>query len=146
MNYLKKVFLIISGSLSLGIGILGIFLPLIPTTPMLLLAAACYIRSSERLYNWLITNKYFGPYIRNYREGKGILLKAKVIGVSTIWISMLYTIFFVVPLLFVKLLLALIAAYFSWFILKQKTLDKAQVSIHTNINKPISEQTHINKI
>ncbi|MUK89790.1 DUF454 family protein [Ornithinibacillus sp. L9] len=135
MNYLKKILLIGSGSLSLGVGIVGIFLPLIPTTPLLLLAAACYIRSSERLYQWLINNKYFGPYIKNYREGKGIPLKAKVMGVTVLWVSMLYTIFFVIPLLFVKVVLALIAAYFTWFILKQKTLVN-------QVSKPLTDQTY----
>jgi len=124
MQSLKRILLIVAGSLSLGLGIVGIFLPLIPTTPLLLLAAACYIRSSKRLYEWLITNKHFGHYILDYREGRGIPLKAKIIGVSTIWLSMLYTVIYVVPLIFVKVLLLLIAAYFTWFILKQKTLQK----------------------
>ncbi|RDW21161.1 YbaN family protein [Oceanobacillus chungangensis] len=124
MIHLKKVLLIIAGTISLGLGILGIFLPLLPTTPLLLLAAACYVRSSERLYNWLISNKYFGPYILNYRQGKGIPLQAKVVGVSVLWISMLFTIIFVIPLMAVKILLFLIGSYFTWFILKQKTLKK----------------------
>jgi len=121
---IKKSILIIVGSLSLVLGVLGILLPLLPTTPLLLLAAACYIRSSKRLYDWLITNKYFGPYILNYRQGKGIPLKAKVIGVILLWLSMLYTIIYVIPLIFVKILLFLIGSYFTWFILKQKTLRK----------------------
>ncbi|AXI07969.1 DUF454 family protein [Oceanobacillus sp. 143] len=124
MIHLKKALLIIAGTISLGLGILGIFLPLLPTTPLLLLAAACYVRSSERLYNWLITNKYFGPYILNYRQGKGIPLQAKVVAVSVLWISMLFTIIFVIPLMAVKILLFLIGSYFTWFILKQKTLKK----------------------
>jgi uncharacterized protein len=122
---MKRLLLIIIGLLSLGLAIIGIFLPLIPTTPLLLLAATCFIRSSDRLYEWLITNKYLGPYIKNYREGKGIPLSAKVIGVTLLWASMLFTIFFVVPLIAIKILLAGIGSYFTWFILKQKTLIKA---------------------
>lgn len=121
---MKRIFLVIIGSLSLGSGIAGIFLPLIPTTPLLLLAAACYVRSSDRLYHWLINHKRLGPYIKNYREGKGIPLKAKVIGITTLWLSMGFTIIFVVPLISVKILLFLIGAYFTHFILKQKTLEK----------------------
>lgn len=124
MTLVKRIFLIIVGSLSFGLGVLGIFLPLLPTTPLLLLAAACYVRSSDRLYHWLITHKRFGPYIKNYREGKGIPLKAKVIGVSLLWLSMSFTILFVVPLVSIKILLFLIASYFTRFILKQKTLEK----------------------
>ncbi|HLR60966.1 MAG TPA: YbaN family protein [Lentibacillus sp.] len=123
MKQIKKLLLIIAGSISLGLGVLGVILPLLPTTPFLLLAAACYVRSSERLYYWLITNKYFGSYIQNYRDGKGIPLRAKVIGVSVLWLAMSYTILFIIPLLSIKLLLAGIGAYFTWFILKQKTLQ-----------------------
>lgn len=119
--YIKRLFLTIAGLLSLSLAIIGIFLPLIPTTPLLLLAAACFIRSSNRLYEWLITNKHLGPYIKNYREGKGIPLSAKVIGVTLLWCSMLFTIIFVVPLFIIKILLAGIGGYFTWFILKQKT-------------------------
>ncbi|RYG74288.1 DUF454 domain-containing protein [Lentibacillus lipolyticus] len=126
MKQLKKVLLIIAGTVSLVIGILGIILPLVPTTPLLLLAAACYVRSSESLYTWLISNKYFGSYIQNYRNGHGIPLKAKVMGVSLLWIAMGYSILFVIPLLAVKFLLFGVAIYFTWFILKQKTLRKAE--------------------
>ena len=72
MHSLIKIILISVGSLSVLLGILGIFLPLLPTTPFLLLAALCYSRSSERFYQWLVTNRWFGEYIRNYREGRGI--------------------------------------------------------------------------
>lgn len=130
---IKRIFLIAIGSLALGLGILGIFLPLLPTTPLLLLAAACYIRSSKRLYNWLITNKRFGPYIRNYREGNGIPLKAKVVGVTLLWISMLFTVICVVPFITVKILLLGIAAYFTYFILKQKTLHQ-NIKAYSQIN------------
>lgn len=126
MKQLKRILLIIIGSISLGLGLLGILLPLLPTTPLLLLAAACFVRSSDRLYQWLITNKWMGPYIENYRAGKGIPMKAKIIGVSLLWISMGYTIFFVIPLFFVKLLLFLIGGIFTTVILKQKTLHKTQ--------------------
>jgi uncharacterized protein len=123
--FLKRLLLSIAGFLSLALAIIGIVLPLIPTTPLLLLAAACFIRSSSKAYEWLITNKYLGPYIKNYRDGKGIPLSAKVIGITLLWISMLYTIIFVVPLFVIKIMLAGTAAYFTWFILKQKTMVKA---------------------
>ena len=58
--------------------------PAYPTTPFLILAAACYIRSSQKLYDWLISNKTFGPYLKDYREGKGIPKKAKVLAISMI--------------------------------------------------------------
>lgn len=65
-----KTLYIALGTLSLALGILGIFLPLLPTTPFLLLTAALYFKSSPRLYNWLLNQKHLGPYIRNFRENK----------------------------------------------------------------------------
>ena len=106
---LSRWVLIIVGSFFAGLGILGIFLPLLPTTPFLLLAAACYIRSSKRLYNWLLNNKWIGRYIKNYLEGKGIPLKSKVLSISALWITIGYSVFFVVNIFLVRIILILIA-------------------------------------
>lgn len=119
---LIRVFLIMVGSLSLVLGLLGVFLPLLPTTPLLLLAAACYIRSSEKLYQWLINNKWFGKYIENFRSGRGIPLKAKVLGIAVLWVTISYTVIFVIPVYAVKALLILIAAFFTWYISSFKTV------------------------
>ena len=74
MKRLTRVLLIAGGNLCVALAVLGLFLPVLPTTPFLLLAAVCYARSSERFYHWLVTNRWFGAYIRNYREGRGIPL------------------------------------------------------------------------
>ncbi|NQU27807.1 MAG: DUF454 family protein, partial [Candidatus Marinimicrobia bacterium] len=76
---LRKGLLILIGILLVVLATVGIFLPLLPTTPFLLLAAACFFRSSDRLYRWLITHKWFGLYIKNYREHKAITKGAKVV-------------------------------------------------------------------
>ena len=73
-NKFFRYLLIISGTIFLGFGIVGIFLPILPTTPFLLLSAACYARSSQRFYYWLMNNKWFGNYIKNYNEGRGVPL------------------------------------------------------------------------
>src|SRR5512137_972615 len=78
-------FLIISGLIAVGVGTVGIFVPLLPTTPFYLLAAACFFRSSDRLYNWLIGNRWCGPYIRNYREHRAIPRHAKIIALILLW-------------------------------------------------------------
>lgn len=117
-----KALYILIGTLSLILGIIGIFVPLLPTTPFLLLTAALYVRSSPRLYDWLIHQKYLGNYIRNFRENKAIPLKAKIISVSLIWITMLYCVFFIVPYWWLKILLLLIGAGTSYHILSFKTL------------------------
>lgn len=118
---MKTVYIIL-GTLSLGLGILGIFLPLLPTTPFLLLTAALYFRGSSRLYAWLTGHKYLGSYIRNFREHKAIPLRAKIVSVALIWITMLNCIFFLVDPLWLKLLLLVIAVGTSWHILSYKTL------------------------
>ena len=117
-----KVLYILFGTLSLALGIIGIFLPLLPTTPFLLLTAALYVRSSPRLYNRLLHHKYLGSYIRNFRENKAIPLRAKIISVSLIWITILNCIFSIVPYWWLKAVLLLIAAGTSYHILSFKTL------------------------
>ena len=81
----KRKLLIGAGTLSTGLGIIGIFVPILPTTPFLLLAAACYMRSSERFYQWLTSNRIFGAYVRNYIEGRGIPVRAKVFTILLLW-------------------------------------------------------------
>lgn len=117
-----KAIYILFGTLSLILGIIGIFLPLLPTTPFLLLAAALYVRCSPRLYDWLLNQKYLGPYIRNFRENKAIPLKAKVISITLIWTSILYCVFCIVPYGWLKIVLLLIAAGTSYHILSFKTV------------------------
>lgn len=91
--------------MALGFALLGVFLPILPTTPFLLLAAACFARSSQRFYNWLMNNRLFGSYIRNYREGRGIALSAKIFTLSLLWITMGCTIFFALESLIMRLIL-----------------------------------------
>ena len=83
-NLFFKALWISLGSLFVALAAVGVVLPGIPTTPFLILAAACYIRSSQKLYDWLISNKTFGPYLKDYREGKGIPKKAKMLAISMI--------------------------------------------------------------
>ncbi len=72
MNRIIRTLLIVCGTLCVGLAVVGIFVPILPTTPFLLLAAVCYARSSQRFLAWLLTNRWFGSYIKNYREGRGI--------------------------------------------------------------------------
>jgi len=82
---LYRWMLVVVGSLSLAAGIIGMLVPMWPTTPFLLLAAACYVRSSERLYGWLIEHRHLGPYIQDFRTGRGIPLRVKVIVLGLMW-------------------------------------------------------------
>ena len=115
-----KIALSIIGSLAVVLGTIGIFLPLLPTTPFLLLAAACYIKASPRLYQWLITNKYFGNYIRNYREKRGIPLKTKIISITVLWITLSLSAFRI-HYLPVRLILLIIGICVTVHLLRMKT-------------------------
>jgi uncharacterized protein len=114
--------LIVLGTCFVALGILGIFLPLLPTTPFFLLAVACYARSSRRFYDWMLNNRVFGSYIRNYREGRGIPLKVKVVTIAVLWGTIIYSAFFVVDELYWRVILLVIAVGVTIHILKTRTL------------------------
>ena len=89
---IRKMVLIFAGTVFVGLGVLGMFLPLMPTTVFLLLAAYCYSRSSERFHAWLLRNRLFGKYISNYKAGKGISLRQKVTTTIFLWVSIGFSI------------------------------------------------------
>lgn len=117
-----KIVLIVIGSIALVLGIMGIFVPLLPTTPFLLLAAALFVRSSPRLYEWLLSQKYLGPYIRNFREQKAIPLRAKIISVSMVWLTLLYCAYILREQPWLSALMITLAIAITWHILSYKTL------------------------
>lgn len=119
-----KIFLTIAGLVSLGLGIVGIFLPVLPTTPLLLLASALFLRSNMKLYNWLLNHPRLGTYIRNFMEYKAIPLKVKVVSVSMVWLTLLYCAIFVADHWAFRLFFILLAGAITIHILSYKTLDK----------------------
>ena len=118
---IKNIILITIGSISVALGVIGILLPVLPTTPFLLLGAYCYFEGSPKLYNSLLNNRFLGEYIRDFREHKSIPLKTKIFAVSMIWLTVGYCILFMIPLLFVKVLLFIIASGVTVHILSFKT-------------------------
>jgi hypothetical protein len=120
-SQVKKWLLIAAGSVFVCLGVAGIFLPLLPTTPFMLLAAVCYAGSSPRFYRWLINNRWFGRYIKNYREGKGLTLTTKIVSLSSLWITIGFSAIFVMPWLAGKLALILIALGVTAHILRKPT-------------------------
>ncbi|MDR3250216.1 MAG: YbaN family protein [Tannerella sp.] len=117
-----KIFFIILGTVSLALGIIGIFVPLLPTTPFLLLSAALYFKGSKRLYDWLLNHKYLGAYIRNFREYRAIPLRAKIISVSLLWLTIGYCIIFMGLHIWIRIILGCVAIGVTWHILSFKTL------------------------
>jgi uncharacterized membrane protein YbaN (DUF454 family) len=105
-----------------GLGLLGVFIPVLPTTPFLLLAAGCFMRSSQRLYDWLIHHKWFGEYIRNYREYRAIPLRAKVVTLVLLWSVIGTAALFAVTLWWVRVLLGVVAVGVTLHLLHLKTL------------------------
>lgn len=122
MNKIIKALLIVFGSLSIGLGIIGIVIPLLPTTPLILLGAACFVRASDRLYQLLLKNKWLGGYIKDFRVRKGISLKNKILGLTMLWLSIGSSLFFVITSLWISLVLVIIAFAVSIWILSYKTL------------------------
>ena len=127
-KFLKKpvrIALVSLGTFSLCIGVVGIFIPILPTTPFLLIAAALYARSSQKFYNWLMNNRLFGRYIRSYREGKGIPLKIKLITIALLWITIGISAVFTTDILWLRILLGAIAVGVTIHIATIKTYRKA---------------------
>ena len=115
---LKHTLLILAGILSLALGVIGAFVPLLPTVPLVLLAAYCFARSSERLHAWLINNPHFGSIIRNFEAGRGIPRKVKVRAILVVWLSMTVSAIIVarVPLV---IMLALIGSGVTAYLWRQ---------------------------
>lgn len=115
-----RAILVVVGSVSLGLGVIGIFLPVLPTTPFLLLAAACYARSSERLYRWLLGQPSLGPIVTEWRRSRslppGVKVRALVVVAITFAVSIV-----LVDALAVRLVLIVVAAILATFLYRIPT-------------------------
>lgn len=118
---MKKILLIIIGSITLVLGVIGIIFPIIPTTPFLLISSYCYVRSSERLNSWLLNHRILGKYVYNYVTHKAIPLKAKLSAIALICITIPITIILVNKLV-VTIILPFIAISVIIYLLSLKTL------------------------
>jgi len=118
----KRMLFVLVGTLFLAIGFVGIIIPVLPTTPLLLLAAACYLRGSERLHRWMIENRIFGEFIRNYREGRGIKPRQKAVTLVFLWMTISFSALYLIERLPVRILLFLIATAVSVHILALPSL------------------------
>lgn len=119
----QRGLLVLVGLLFTGLAVAGAFLPLLPTTPFLLLAATCFARSSPRLHHWLHANPLFGDYLRRWRNGEGMPLRAKIVTLSLLWLSLSTSALLAVPedLWPVRIALALTGVGVSVHILRIKT-------------------------
>ena len=117
----KKFFYIILGTIALLLGIIGLALPVIPTTPLILLAAWCYYRSSPRFHDWLINHPYLGSIIEEYSDEKGIKKESKIKAIILTWSAVLVTAIFIVESLILRILVIGLACIGTYFILRLKT-------------------------
>ena len=120
-----KALLIAGGTLCVALGVIGIFLPLMPTTVFLLMAAACYARSSDKFYQKLINNRFLGEYIRNSREGRGMRRRDKAITLTMLWIGIGVTAIWTAHTLWLRLLLLAIATAVTVHVAKVPTFKVA---------------------
>ena len=118
-----NILLTILGLISLGLGVLGAFVPVLPTTPLLLLAAALFMRGNPRLYDWLMNHPRLGTYISNFVKHKAIPRRVKIVSIATLWITLLYCAVFVASHWTLRLCFLAIATGVTIHILSYKTLD-----------------------
>lgn len=104
---IKRILFLIAGVLSLVLGVIGAFLPLLPTVPLILLAAFCFGRSSERLHQWLVHHRYFGPILENFQAGRGIPRRVKYRTIVIMWLSMGFSCWMVAKLWLCVMLIAI---------------------------------------
>jgi hypothetical protein len=122
-NRIAKVLWLIAGFLLVGIGMVGVVVPGLPTTPFMILAAACFARSSRRFYRWIMTNRLFGSQVRRFREGKGISLRGKVFSISAMILFISLAVIFAIPghLLWVKALILVLGVIGVAYIVTRPT-------------------------
>jgi len=123
-NKFLKYLLAAFGLISLVLGVIGIFIPLLPTTPFLLLSAALFMRSSKRLYNWLLNHKYLGKYLKNYLHHKTISIGSKITSLSLLWITIATSVLFFTEKLIFKIVLLTIAIAVTIHILSFKSKNE----------------------
>jgi uncharacterized membrane protein YbaN (DUF454 family) len=123
---ITRAILIAVGVVCVGLGIAGVFVPLLPTTPFLLLAAACFIRSSDRFYRWLTTNRWVGGHVRNYMEHRATTLATKIASITMLWCA-----------------LVLAGALFtqSWVVRSLLLLIGVGVTVHLATLKTVRQET-----
>lgn len=117
----RQWFLLIAGLLSTALAVIGIFLPLLPTVPLLLLAAACFARSSETFYNWLLDHRHLGPMLQPWLDGAGIPRRTRVKAIALVWVTITISALLFVSLPWVRVLLFTVALCVTIYLLRLPT-------------------------
>ncbi len=132
MKQIRKIFLMIIGTIFVLLGIIGIILPVVPTIPFLIIAGICYINSSKTLYKWLIKLKYFGPTIESYIERKEVTKQFKISSLMLLFIPSVITEAFIIKALYLRLIPVVIVILLTLHILSLKTVNKKEILNNTD--------------
>ena len=124
---IKKLVFIALGSVSLSLGVIGLFLPILPTTPFLLFSSYCFLRSSEKLHRWLLSRKILGRYIYNYITYRAISLSAKIVSITFLWITLAISIFLINNWI-IRAVLLFIGFAVTIHLLMLRTIEKSKTS------------------
>lgn len=119
----KRVIYLIIGTVALALGALGLFLPVLPTTPFVILAAACYLRSSKRMHAWILQSRLFGETVENYQAGRGLKRDTKIRALILMWATISISAFFFVDQLIFRGAMFLVAVGVTIYILGLPTLN-----------------------
>jgi len=117
---------VIGGSIFLVLGIAGLALPVLPGTPLLILSAACYLRGSKKLYNWLVNHEILGRYVKAYYEGRGVPLRAKLYTIGFLWLSTTISLIVFRENIYYVVFLLLMSSGVTIYMLSLKTLDPTE--------------------
>jgi uncharacterized membrane protein YbaN (DUF454 family) len=126
MSQITRTLFVIAGSLCLALGVIGLFLPIMPTVPFLLLASACYMRGSRRMHAWLLAQPHFGHYIRDYEAGRGVPMRAKAFGIGMLWVSIFVSAYFFAKDAWLRAVLFAVAVAVTIYLLRLPTLKTAR--------------------
>jgi len=122
MKRAKQAVYLIIGTLALVLGAIGLFLPVLPTTPFVILAAACYLRSSKRMHAWILQSRLFGETVENYQAGRGLKRDTKIRALVLMWATISISAFFFVDQLIFRGAMFLVAAGVTVYLLRLPTL------------------------
>ncbi|KOY64712.1 YbaN family protein [Clostridium sporogenes] len=121
---IKRVLLLIIGFISLGLGVIGVFLPILPTVPFLLLSSFCFIKSSKRISIWFENTNIYKKHVRSFKENKAMTLKTKLYILIPVYV-MLITLFFIKDILAMRIAIVVLLVVKTIVFIKIKTFKEA---------------------
>jgi hypothetical protein len=120
----KRIAYVVLGTVSLALGLIGVVLPVIPTTPLILLSAWCYYRGSKRFHDWLINHPYLGKIVAEYSGEEGMKRGSKIKAIAFTWAAVLLTAAFVLESTTMRVIIILIGCIGTFVVLRLKTREE----------------------